>query len=428
MQVRLRWAASAIAGAAVVAAVIAVALASEGSRALAEGQSGSQFASQGAATGRYGTEYENTGTGPMVRPTIPITPSVPTDFGQFQCRQGGRNGGGAPGRSPAFAGRSTNPRLPAPRGCTRVFTLTASQFDQKFANFPVQHWQVWGYNHSTPGPTLISYTGERVQIVVHNQLPVPTTLHPHGLHQPNSQDGVAGIDETPIAPGASHTYTITPGHVGSFAYHSHTETAVEDLRGLDGMWVVLPRWEHRSVHVQEDVVMTLQQWTPEPVVNGMPDGMKVENGVLTVPFPGGTGDFPFSTINGKTGDASGGPITIHSGDMVRIRLYNASNLNHSMHLHGHDEVLVAKNGHAVPQVRETTQDVAPGDFYEIEFKADNPGNWIFHCHVPHHTSNAKESGFEGAPVGMTRVFHYAGFKPVPPGYFSYAGQNSTPAP
>jgi len=113
-----------------------------------------------------------------------------------------------------------------------VFTLTASQFDQRFANFPVQHWVVWGYNHSTPGPTLISYAGERVQIVVHNELPDPTTLHPHGLHQPNSQDGVAGIDATPIAPGASHTYTITRGHVGSFAYHSHTDTAVQDLRGL----------------------------------------------------------------------------------------------------------------------------------------------------------------------------------------------------
>ncbi|MGI8411308.1 MAG: multicopper oxidase family protein [Solirubrobacteraceae bacterium] len=406
--------------AAVMAAVVTslVITSGGGGQALARGAAGSQFASQDQGRGRYGTEYENTGTGPMVRPTIPTTPSVPTDFGQFQCSS----------RRVSSAARRASPRLPAPRGCTRVFQLTASQFEQRFANFPVQRWMVWGYNGSTPGPTLISYAGERVQIVVRNQLPVPTTLHPHGLHQSNSQDGVAGIDETPIAPGASHTYTITPGHVGSFAYHSHTETAVEDLRGLDGMWVVLPRWEHRSVHVQKDVVMTLQQWAPQPIVNGMPDGTKVANDVLTVPFPGGTGDFPFSTIDGKTGEASGSPITIHRGDMVRIRLYNASNLNHSMHLHGHDEVLVSKNGHAVPPVRETTQDVAPGDFFEIEFKADNPGNWIFHCHVPHHTSNAKESGYEGGPVGMTRVFHYAGYKPVPPGYFAYAGQNSTPAP
>ncbi len=308
-----------------------------GGQALARGAAGSQFASQDQGRGRYGTAYENTGTGPMVRPTIPTTPSVPTDFGQFQCSS----------RRVSSAARPASPRLPAPRVCS-VFQLTASQFEQRFANFPVQRWMVWGYHHSTPGPTLISYAGERVQIVVHNQLPVPTTLHPHGLHQPNSQDGVAGITETPIAPGASHTYTITPGHVGSFAYHSHTDSAVEELRGLDGMWVVLPRWEHRSVHVQKDVVMTLQQWAPQPIVNGMPDGTKVVNDVLTVPFPGGTGDFPFSTIDGKTGEASGAPITIHRGAMVRIRLYNASNLNHSMHLHGHDEVLVSKNGHAVP--------------------------------------------------------------------------------
>ena len=417
MRSRIKLLATALAAAAAAAVLASLVLISGGGgQALA--RAGSQYGSQDSLTSRTGVEYANTGSGPMVRPMIPKTPSVPTDFGQFRCST----------RYSSLRARRANRRLPGPRGCTRVFTLSASQFEQKFANFPAQQWMVWGYNHSTPGLTLISYAGERVQIVVHNQLPVPTTLHPHGLHQPNSQDGVAGIDETPIVPGASHTYTLTPGHVGSFAYHSHTDTAVEDLRGLDGMWVVLPRWEHRSVHVQDDYVMTLQQWAPQPVVNNMPDGSKVQNGVLTVPFPGGTGDFPFSTINGKTGDASGGAITIHRGDMVRIRLYNASNLNHSMHLHGHDEVLVSKNGHAVPQVRETTQDVAPGDFYEIEFKADNPGNWIFHCHVPHHTSNAKEAGYEGGPVGMTRVFHYAGYKPVPRGYFTYTGQNSTPAP
>lgn len=333
----------------------------------------------GAPSSRYGVELSDQGHGPMVKPRIPITPSVPTMKGTLQ-------------------------------GNTRTFHLTAMQFTQKIANFPVKRVQVWGYNHSTPGPTLVAYRGERVRIVLKNELPMPTTLHPHGLHQPNQDDGVAGISEpNPIPPGGTHVYSFVPGHTGSFSYHSHTDSAVQELRGLDGMLVVLPRRVHASVKPQEDVVMTLQGFDPRGAGN------------LVRPFPPGTGDFPFHTINGKTGEASGGPIVIHKGDLVRIELYNASQTEHAMHLHGHDLVVVAKNGHAVPHVRETTQNIAPGDFVTLEFRANNPGNWVFHCHFPHHTTNAMESGWHGSPVGMLRIFHYAGYKPVPKQYFAFHG-------
>lgn len=379
---------------------------------VAAGCTSKSDAGKSTATGGAGSAS----TKVLVRPTIPTTPSVPTEFGQLKCKSG-----------------KASPSQPAPTGqsCTRVFRLTASQFEQKVANFPVQHVTVWGYNKSSPGPTLISYADERVQIVVTNKLPTPTTVHPHGLHQPNVSDGVAGISQpNPIAPGKTYAYpAFVPRHTGTFAYHSHTDGAVQELRGLDGMWVVLPRQEQRKDHVDEDIVMTLQQFNPEAVAKGMPVPNKLVDGALDVPFPGGTGDFPLSTINGKTGDAAGKPITINRGDRVRIRLYNASQNSHSMHLHGHDEVLVDKNGHAVPRTRETTQNLAPGDFFTIEFTADNPGNWVFHCHFPHHTSNAKQSGYHGAPVGMIRIFHYSGFAPVPPQYFAFKGRPGfKPAP
>ena len=315
-------------------------------------------------------------------PTVPVTPSVPSSFGDVV-------------------------------GGVRSYTLTASQFTQQIANFPIKTAQVWGYNGTTPGPTLLAYEGERVRITLVNQLPEPTTLHFHGMHEPNEDDGVAGISQPdPVAPGASFVYEFTPGHAGTFAYHSHTNDAVQELRGLDGLFIVLPRTEKRSEHVDDDFAMVLQQFDPPG------------EGQLVDPFPPG-GEFPFSTINGKTGDASGGPLTIHAGDLVRVRLYNASNMNHAMHLHGHDFTVVSLNGHPVPpkaRYFETTQDVAPGAFFEIEFVADNPGNWTFHCHVPHHTTNMMMSGWHGSPVGMTRVFHYEGFADVPSEYFSYQGQ------
>ncbi|MBX9578818.1 MAG: multicopper oxidase domain-containing protein [Gemmataceae bacterium] len=299
-------------------------------------------------------------------------------------------------------------------GNTRSFELTASQFTQQIANFPIKTAQVWGYNNSTPGPTLIANEGEAVRVTITNRLPEPTTIHFHGMHQPNEDDGVAGISQpNPIQPGETFTYEFTPGHAGTFAYHSHTKSAVQELRGLDGFFIIQPRDVPAEQRVDRDFAMTLQQFTPPG------------EGALVNPFPPG-GEFPFSTINGKTGEASGGPITVNVGDRIRIRLYNASNLSHAMHLHGADITEVARNGHPSPPVTETTVNVAPGEFVDVEFTFDQPGNWIFHCHFPHHTSNMMLDGFNGAPVGMTRVFNTAGFPAPPAEYFAFDGDPPAP--
>ncbi len=317
-----------------------------------------------------------------VKPTVPTTPSVKTLRGDK-------------------------------RGNTRTFRLTASQFTQQLSNFPQKTAQVWGYNSSTPGPTLVAYRGERIRVVVDNQLPEPTTVHFHGAGAPNSADGVAGISQpNPIAVGQSHTYDFALRRAGTFAYHSHTRSAVQELRGLDGFLIVLPRRESASEKVDRDYAMVLQQFAP-PAEGG-----------LVAPFPPGTGDFPFSTINGKTGDASGGALDVRVGDRIRIRLYNASNLSHSMHLHGMPFTETSKNGYAIPRRArspETVVNVASGEFVDIEFRMSRPGNWIFHCHVPHHTSNKMQDGYNGAPVGMTRIFHTAGYRSVPAAYFTYQG-------
>ena len=118
------------------------------------------------------------------------------------------------------------------RGGTRTFHLTASQFTQQIANFPIKKVQVWGYNRSTPGPTLIAYRGERIRVVVTNRLPETTTVHFHGAGAPNRFDGVAGISQPdPIPVGKSFTYSFVVRRAGTFAYHSHTRSAVQELRG-----------------------------------------------------------------------------------------------------------------------------------------------------------------------------------------------------
>ena len=290
--------------------------------------------------------------------------------------------------------------------------MIASEFRQRIANFPIQEVTVWGYNGSTPGPTLVARHGETVRVVLENRLPVPTTMHFHGMHAPNEDDGVAGISQVePVPPGGSHVYEFTPGHPGTFAYHAHTDGAVQILRGLDGIFIVLPDGDGEHV-VDHDLAFTLQQFAA------------MEEGQLVDPAPPGN-HFGFSTMNGVTGEAAGEPVTISEGDRIRIRLYNASNANHPMHLHGHDFVIVSRNGHEVPREARHSQqtvDVAPGTFFEIEWTADRPGNWVFHCHIPHHTANHHQAGWRGAPVGMSRIFHYEGFAAVPEEYFRYRGE------
>ncbi|WP_168225755.1 multicopper oxidase family protein [Pseudarthrobacter sp. NIBRBAC000502771] len=325
-----------------------------------------------------------------VATTIPTTPGVDTDMGELQ-------------------------------GDTRIFRLTAVEVTQQIATFPIKTAKVLGWKAtgsddikaSSPGPTLVSYEGEKVQFVVTNDLDQPTSLHPHGTHEPNAADGVAGIDFEPVKPGTTRTYpAYQPGHAGTFAYHTHTKTAEQEPRGLVGLITILPKTTQAKQNPQIDIGMTLQQFNPS-----WDDGRTVSEGAPAVPKPDERGMFPFSTINGKTGDAAGGPININQGDLVQIRLYNASGMAHSMHLHGMDMTLVDINGHPTPPTTITTQAIEPGEFFTVQFRANNPGNWVFHCSFPGHQANASESGYQGAPVGMLRIFHYSGSAPVPADYF-----------
>lgn len=307
---------------------------------------------------------DSTGPGGSVTPTIPVTPDVSDLPSQMV------NG-------------------------AREFRVTAGVFKQQFATFPFKTAEFWGYNGVTPGPTAISYEGERIRFVVTNNLPEPTTVHFHGMHEPNEDDGVAGVSQlTPIQPGQTFTYEFTPGHTGFFAYHAHTNGAKQELKGLDGVFIVLPQSEPGAKHVDRDYAFTLQSFFVSA------EGAPVE------PFPPG-GEFNFHTMNGKTRDAAA-ELPAKVGEKIRLRFYNASQLDHSMHLHGFDMTIVSQNGHERPesgQYAVTTVDEGPGNFFEITFTPDKPGKWIFHCHFPHHTSNAMKDGPEGSPVGVSRVFN-----------------------
>ncbi len=303
----------------------------------------------------------------------------------------------------------------------RTFYLTAAPITQTIldhVNGKTLRVKAWGYNGSTPGPTIVAKTGERVAIVVTNHLPEPTSVHWHGLTIPNSQDGVPGVGEpTPfIQPGQSYRYHFTiVDPAGTHMYHSHTNTTKQDNLGLEGAFIIEPRGclSHR---IDRDYALFLQSWAIPQAMPMMDAGVTKEsptNGVLKMDpvdnvtpgaFPENpdSGNFNFETINGRA-MPSNYPLPVRLGERIRIRFMNISQFNHPIHMHGQYFQQVAVDGADLPlPITENTVDSVSGQTEDIQFIAHNPGIWPLHCHLPHHTTNNGSSG-EG---GMFTVVKY----------------------
>lgn len=89
-------------------------------------------------------------------------------------------------------------------------------------------------------------------------------------------------------------------------------------------------------------------------------------------------------------------LTLRRGQSYVLALHNDTNWFHPIHLHGHAFRVLARNGRALgaPQWRDTVL-LAPSERVEIAFVADNPGDWMLHCHVLEHQ--------EGGMMGVVRV-------------------------
>ncbi len=92
-------------------------------------------------------------------------------------------------------------------------------------------------------------------------------------------------------------------------------------------------------------------------------------------------------INGRSySDAT--PIVIRSGERLRLRIRNTTMMFHPMHLHGHTFQVVGSS-------RKDTVNVLPMQTVQVDIEADNPGQWMLHCHNTYH--------FE---TGMATVLSY----------------------
>lgn len=237
------------------------------------------------------------------------------------------------------------------------------------------------YNGVVPGPTLVVHEGERVVIDFRNAMNVADTIHLHGIHGgSDTMDGVAGMSQPLVEPGGSFRYAFVANQPGTFIYHSHDNESMVNS-GLYGAIVVLPAHPRPEERVQRDDVEMLSSWSVQSTV---------EN---------------HFTINGKEYPATT-PIEVRKGDRVRLRWINMSSENmHTMHTHGHDQLVIARDAQPVPtRDLEDTVLLGPGQRLDAVVLANQqPGNWAVHCHVLDHTEDAM-----GMPAGLVTTIHYAG--------------------
>ena len=248
----------------------------------------------------------------------------------------------------------------------KVYELTASEM--QWETEPGKMVTAMAYNRQVPGPQIRVREGDRVRVILKNELKQSTAIHFHGLEVPFDQDGVPFITQPPVKPGASYTYEFTVPNAGSHMYHSHHNAAVQVGLGLLGAFIVEPKNKAREPKVDQDLVFILN------------DGA---HGY---------------TFNGKSFPATQ-PIVAKLGQKLRIRYMNEGMMIHPMHLHGMHQTVIAKDGWDQPAPWKCdTLNIAPGERWDVIVNCNNPGTWAFHCHILPHAES--EHGMFGMVTAL----------------------------
>lgn len=282
----------------------------------------------------------------------------------------------------------------------RYFQLVAEPVKREI--LPGIFMNLWGYNGSSPGPTILCYEGEDICIRVYNKLPQPTSVHWHGLDIPNNMDGVPAIEPSPkIDPGCYFDYRFkVTNPPGTYMYHSHFYTIYQDLIGLEGGFIILD--PNNKPRVDKDFFIMLGGYTLEKIKPFSLDKGTYNVNVFSM-------DENFFTMNGRCFPFTT-PMWINEGDNVRIRFGNLGLKNHPIHFHGHQFQITASDGNPISRdnwITKNTILVSSGSTWDIEFCANNPGYWPLHCHIPHHVSNNKTLPLGGMATSVNyKEFNY----------------------
>lgn len=238
----------------------------------------------------------------------------------------------------------------------------------------------WAYDNTVPGPLLRAKAGDFLRVRLDNRLPAETTVHWHGIRLRNPADGVPGLTQDPVPPGASYLYEFTAPDPGTYFFHPHVGVQLD--RGLYAPLIVDDPQEPGGY--DEEWVVVLDDWidgtgtTPDDVLKqliadgGSGDGMGMGGmdhgamGGMGTPPWGDTGDvtYPYFLVNGKIPTA---PDTLRGrpGQRIRLRVVNAaSDTIFTVALGGHRLTLTHTDGYPVQPVEADGFYIGMGERYD----------------------------------------------------------------
>ncbi|WP_019414270.1 multicopper oxidase family protein [Paenisporosarcina sp. TG20] len=273
------------------------------------------------------------------------------------------------------------------------FTLVAQE--RKHTLTEGKDITAWTFNGSVPGPEIRIQEGEDVKIILKNELKDPVTIHWHGIPVPNNMDGIPGVTMNAVQPGESFTYEFNATVPGTYWYHSHQDGVNQLDKGLYGSFIIEGKNDGKF---DKDYTLILDEWmsdkesmqmdesTDSGSMEGMDHSTMDMNEEATADDSAMGHDmasmYDTFTINGKSGKDVA-PLSVKEGDKVRLRLVNAGFMSHKIHLHGHDFKVIGTDGQEINNptvIKDELISIAPGERYDIEFTANNPGNWYIESH------------------------------------------------
>ncbi|BBF86727.1 multicopper oxidase [Aquitalea magnusonii] len=211
----------------------------------------------------------------------------------------------------------------------------------------------WAYNGQIPGPAIVAWEGDEVNIAFANKLQQPSTIHWHGMPVPAEQDG---NPHNPVLPGQQQAYRfrLPPGSAASYWYHPHPHghTAQQAYMGLAGVFVVKSRHDPLA-HLPE-------QWLVLSDLKLDAHGQIADSSAADR-HDGREGQFVL--VNGGWQPV----IALAEGERQRWRIWNASSARiMKLALPAHEVQLVGTDGGLIGAPRHIdTLLLSPGERAEI---------------------------------------------------------------
>ncbi len=263
------------------------------------------------------------------------------------------------------------------------------------------------------GPLIRAEVGDTIVVVYKNNASFPSGLHPHGVFYDKDSEGAPYVDETKdldkaddgVPTGGMHTYIWpVPERAGPaegdgssvlWMYHSHTEEVKDVNAGLFGPMIVTGRGASKSdgtpVDVDREYIITLfevseneSHYRDENIqtYTSDPDGIQIFTDPFGAPIaispdPGMLGEYNLmESLNGFVyGNIPA--VTMNVGEHVRWYVMASTNFEvHAPHWHG-NTVEIGKKRSDVGTLLTMGMLIA-------DMVPDNPGKWLFHCHVAPH--------------------------------------------